>query len=274
MDKIREWLLLNGINLVVDLVVFLIILVVGKIAIGICCDIMRNAIRKSGKMSPILEGFLVNVVHKVLWFIVVMIGLQRLGIDIGPLIAGLGVTGFVIGFAFQETLGNLAAGLMIAVNRPFRIDDFVEVAGISGIVKEVNMMATTLNTLDNKKVVIPNGKVWGSAVTNFTGLETRRVDTAVGISYGSDIGHAKKVIRDALKQIPEILPEPAPDIEVVEMGDSAVNLVVRPWCNTADYWTVFFKTHQQVKEALDKNHVAIPFPQMDVHHHGLPSASH
>ena len=270
-QKAMDWLVVNGIDFLVNIIVFIVILIIGKIIISTVCNIIRKALQKSPRVSDMLQGFAVNVVSKVLWVIVLMIGLQRLGIDIAPLIAGLGVTGFIVGFAFQESLGNLASGLMIALNQPFKVGDFVETGGICGEIQELNMMATTMTTLDNKKVVIPNKSVWGSAITNYTALDKRRVDLAVGISYGSDIGKAKQVINEALKSISEILNDPPPDVEVEAMADSSVNLVVRPWCKSDDYWTVFFKTNQAVKEALDKGGVTIPFPQMDVHHYGLPS---
>ena len=270
LEKVKEWLVVSGIDFLANVIAFIIILIIGKIIISIACNVTKKTLDKSSRVSDMLQGFAVNVVSKVLWVIILMIALQRLGIDIAPLIAGLGVTGFIVGFAFQESLGNLASGLMIALNQPFKVGDFVETGGICGEIKELNMMATTMTTLDNKKVVVPNKSVWGSAITNYTALDKRRVDLGVGISYGSDIGKAKGVITEALKTIAEILPEPVPDVEVLEMADSSVNLVVRPWCKTDDYWTVYFKTNQAVKEALDREKVEIPFPQLDVHHYQLP----
>ena len=269
LEKAVDWLVTNGFDFAVNLVVFLVIIIIGKVVVNALCNVIQKTLDNTANVSDILKGFVVNVAHKILWVIVGMIALQRLGIDIAPLIAGLGVTGFIVGFAFQESLGNLAAGLMIALNQPFQVGDYVESSGIQGTVQEVNMMATTLTTVDNKKVVIPNSLVWGSAITNFTALSTRRVDLLVGISYAADIGKGKQVIGDVIKNIDLILNDPEPVIEVVEMGDSSVNLTVRSWCKTADYWTIYFKLNQEVKEALDKAEIEIPFPQMDVHHHGL-----
>ena len=271
LDKAKEWVVVNGIDFLVNVIIFFVILIIGKIVVSTISNVTRRALQKSNRVSEMLQGFAVNIVSKVLWVIVLMIALQRLGIDIAPLIAGLGVTGFIVGFAFQESLGNLASGLMIALNQPFKVGDFVETGGISGVVDELNMMATTMTTLDNKKVVIPNKSVWGSAITNYTALDKRRVDLGVGISYGSDINKAKSAIMSALKEVKEILSDPPPEVEVETMGDSSVNLVVRPWCKSDDYWTVFFKANQAVKEGLDRGNVTIPFPQLDVHHYGLPS---
>ncbi|MCK5802887.1 MAG: mechanosensitive ion channel family protein [Lentisphaeria bacterium] len=270
--KVMEWLAVNGVNFLVNLVVFLLILLAGKVLIGWACAAMRKGLQRSSNVSEVLESFAVNVASKIMWVVVFMLALGKLGIDIGPLVAGLGVTGFVVGFAFQESLGNLAAGLMIALNQPFNVGDYVETSGVTGVVKQMNMMAVTLSTVDNKKVVVPNSKVWGSAITNYTALETRRVDLVVGISYGADIGKAKDCLLSALKASDLVLNDPEPMVEVLEMGDSSVNLVVRPWCKTSDYWPTYFAMSRAIKEALDDNDVEIPFPQMDVHHYGLSQA--
>ena len=268
-EKVKEWLALNGANFLVDIIVVLIILIVGKFVIKGICKSLSISIRKSGRVSDLLESFIINVTGKVLWVVVFMLALQRLGIEIGPLVAGLGVTGFIVGFACQESLANLAAGIMIALNQPFQVGDLVEVGGVTGFVDETNMMATTLHTPDNKRIVAPNGSVWGSTITNYTALDTRRVDLVMGISYSSDIGKAKEVIQSVLKENKLVLDNPEPTVEVVEMADSSVNFVVRPWCNTADYWNVYFSVNRAAKEALDEAGIEIPFPQMDVHHHGI-----
>jgi small conductance mechanosensitive channel len=267
-EKAKEWLALNGANFLVDVVVVLIILIVGKFVIKGLCKSLSVSIKKSGRVSELFESFILNVTSKVLWVVVLMIALQRLGIEIGPLVAGLGVTGFIVGFACQESLANLAAGIMIALNQPFKVGDLVEVSGVTGFVDETNMMATTLHTPDNKRIVAPNGSVWGSTITNYSALDTRRVDLVVGVSYSSDIGKAKEVINSVLQANEMVLDNPESTVEVVEMADSSVNLVVRPWCKTDDYWDVYFSVNHAAKEALDQAGIEIPFPQMDVHHHG------
>jgi len=268
--KIKEWVVVNGADFVVDLVVVILIIAIGHLVIKGTCRALREALQRTGKVSELLDNFILNVVSKVMWVVVIMVAVGRFGVDIGPLIAGLGVTGFIIGFAFQESLGNLAAGMMIALNHPFHVGDFVEVAGLTGVVKEMNMMATTLTTMDNKLIMVPNNTLWGSDIVNYTALDTRRVDMVMGISYGADISKAKEVLMGVCTANPQVLEDPAPVIEVTEMADSSVNLVVRPWCNTADYWGVFFAVNHAAKEALDAAGIEIPFPQMDVHHQGLP----
>lgn len=270
-EKVKEWFAVNGADFLVDIIVVLIILIVAKLIINGIRKSLSRSLEKSEKFSEILESFILNVTTKVLWLVVFMLVIQRLGVEIGPLIAGLGVTGFILGFACQESLSNLAAGVMIALNQPFEVGHYVEVSGTSGAVFEMNMMATTLHTPDNKKVIVPNSAVWGSSITNYTALDTRRVDLVIGISYSSDIGAAKDVLQSVLKENNMVLDEPGPTVEVVEMADSSVNFVVRPWCKTADYWKVHFSVNRAAKEALDNAGIEIPFPQMDIHHHGIES---
>jgi small conductance mechanosensitive channel len=191
--------------------------------------------------------------------------LAQLGVQVGPLIAGVSVTGFIIGFAFQDTLSNFAAGLMLLANSPFKVGNFVEVNGHSGVVRELNIVATVLTTPDNKRLTIPNKLVWGSTITNFTALDTRRVDMTVAISYGSDINKAREIIKQVLAEDDRVLKDPAPTVEVMSLADSSVNFVVRPWSKTTDYWALYFSTMQKVKERLAANGVEIPFPQRVVH---------
>ncbi|MBT4137414.1 MAG: mechanosensitive ion channel family protein, partial [Candidatus Latescibacteria bacterium] len=181
--------------------------------------------------------------------------------------------GFILGFAFQESLGNLAAGLMLLLNAPFKVGDFVEAAGTAGVIQEMNLMATTLTTPDNKKILVPNNNIWGGNIVNYSALDTRRVDMTVGISYTANIGTAIGVIKKVIGSTELALKDPEAVVEVVAMADSSVNLVVRTWVNTADYWAVFFSLQRNIKESLDANNIEIPFPQMDVHHHGFPQQS-
>jgi len=265
LNVVLTWFAENGISFLVNLLVALLLLLIGSHLIRLVTDATHNALKKTGRVNTLLQNFLSSVVNKIAWVLLLMIVLQRLGVNIAPLIAGLGVTGFIFGFAFQESLGNLAAGMMIAINMPFKVGDYVAVGGMEGSVQELNMMATTLATADNKKVVVPNKVVWGTAITNFTATDRRRVDLAIGIAYGMDIGKAKRIALDVLRAHPLVLTDPAPLVEVFALGDSSVNLVIRPWCKPSDYWTVYFEATQAVKEAFDKNGIEIPFPQMDVH---------
>ncbi len=263
-DIALRWLAENGISFVVNVLVALLLLAIGMVVIRVLTRTTQKALGRSGRVNALLQNFLCSVVNKTAWVLLLMIVIQRLGVNIAPLIAGLGVTGFILGFAFQESLGNLAAGMMIAINQPFQIGDYVTVGTISGTVRELNMMAATLFTADNIKVMVPNKVIWGSPITNYTATDKRRIEIAVNIAYGADITKAKRIALDVLRADPRVLDDPAPIAEVMAMGDSAVNLVLRPWTTPSDYWATFFALNQAVKEAFDREGVKIPLPQMDI----------
>lgn len=271
-DAMQNWLVTNGPDFLVNLVVFLLILLVGHFIIKAILGVLRPTLHKSKRFNQMLENFIIALLQKILWLILIMMALPQLGINPAPLIAGLGVGGFIIGFAFQETLGNLAAGMMLLVNQPYAGGDFVEVGGITGKVADMNLMATTLNTPDNKRVIIPNRKIWGAEIINYTANPNRRVDLKISISYKADISKALSVAERVLSEHSQVLKDPAPIIGVVELADSSVNLVVRPWVNTADYWTVYFDVTKKLKESFDREGVAIPFPQLDVHVKEFPKS--
>ena len=199
-QQVLTWLAQNGVSFALNLVLTILLLVVGAFVIKGLTAAVRGSLRKTKRVNELLERFICSAVSKTCWAFLIVLALQRLGINVGPLIAGLGVTGFIVGFACQESLSNFASGIMIALNRPFKVGDYVITAGVEGAVRELNMMATVLTTPDNKCVTVPNKAVWGSAITNFSALETRRVDVAVGIDYGADIGKARQTAIDAIKK--------------------------------------------------------------------------
>lgn len=251
---------------------FRILVVVGAL-LGLL--IVARIIRAyAGKMfhripniSKLLQGFLAMVVYWITIAVGLMIVLSALGVDITPLFAIFGGGAFIIAFAMQETLGNLAAGLMIMINRPFDEGDYVSIAGLGGTVKHVSIVSTEIVTPDNQIIVIPNSKVWGDVITNVTASNTRRVDMIFGIGYGDSIEKAQSVLEDVVSAHPLVLQDPAPVVRVNELADSAVNFIVRPWTKTADYWTVYWDLHRAVKEAFDARGISIPFPQTDMHVH-------
>ena len=196
-----------------------------------------------------------------------MIALSALGVDITPVFALFGGGAFILAFAMQETLGNLAAGLMIMINRPFDEGDYVDVAGVSGTVNSVSIVSTTVTTPDNQVIVIPNSKVWGDIITNVTASKTRRVDLVFGIGYSDSIEEAQRVLEDVVSANPLVLDDPAPVIRVSELADSSVNFIVRPWAKTEDYWALYWDLQRAVKEAFDQAGISIPFPQTDMHLH-------
>ena len=265
-SEIVKWLQTTGLEYGCRILAAVVILAVGAVVIRLASKALAKMLEKTrlGEKSLVAK-FLVSVAVKVAWAFLLVIVLGKLGVDVGPIIAGLGVTGFILGFAFQESLGSLAAGLMIAVNKPFKVGDFVSVAGLDGSITALDMMAVTLATGDNRKITIPNKQAWGAPIINFSALDKRRVDLAVGIAYGADIALAKKTAIEAISAVPGVLADPAPMAEVKSLDDSAVALTVRAWTKTSDYWGVYFAGNQGIKEAFDRAGVAIPFPQLDVH---------
>ena len=259
------WLTEHGLDFAVNVLAAVLILLVGGLVVKGIVAAVRKALMKSKRVDELLRTFICSVVSKTGWAILFIVALGRLGVDVGPLVASLGVTGVVLGFAFKESLGSLASGLMIALNHPFKVGDYVIAGGVEGSVTELNMMATVLATADNKKVTVPNAAVWGSAITNFSALGKRRVDTVVAVAYGTDLSKAVNVARAALEKVPGVLAEPAPAVAVGSLGESAVMINVRPWSTCADYWAVFSGAQQAVKEAFEREDITIPFPQINVH---------
>lgn len=266
-DRIMDWLKVQGADAAVNLLLAALMLVAGWFLIRLISNALRKALTRGGKKEPrrLMVTFIVSVVEKACWAILGVMALSRLGVNVGPLVAGLGAGGFIVGFACQESLGNLASGLMIAVNEPFKVGDFIDAAGHAGKVVAVDMMATTLTTADNKKIVLPNKSVWGAPITNYAALKQRRVDLQVGVAYGSDLGAALATIRAALAKVKGVLADPAPVVAVASLSESSVLINVRPWCRTSDYWAVYSDALKTIKEDLAAAGIEIPFPQVVVH---------
>ena len=195
------------------------------------------------------------------------IGLAQLGISLGPLLAGFGVVGFILGFAMQDSLSNFAAGMMILFYRPYDVGDLVDIAGAFGKVENMSLVSTSILTVDNQKLVVPNSKIWGDIIKNVTDQNVRRVDMTFGISYGDDIPHAERVLAAILADNDKVLDEPEPVVRLHTLGESTVDFVVRPWVKTEDYWNVYWDVTREVKMRFDAENISIPFPQHDVHLH-------
>ena len=248
-----------------SIITALIIIIVGYFITIIISKYVRKIMIKA-KLADILAEFTYRIVKIILLIFVFSISISFLGIDVGAALVSISVVfGLVFGLAFQDTLGNLTAGFMIAIAKPFKKDDFVDIAGISGLIASVGISITTLITLDNKQVIVPNSKVWSAPIVNYTALKTRRVDISVGISYNDDINKAITVAMNLLKNHKDVIKDPAPMVAVDELADSSVNLIVRPWVKTEDYWTTKWELTQKIKESFDKEGISIPFPQTDVH---------
>ena len=242
----------------------ILILIIGRIGASIARRIAQKALDK-GKTEKTIILFVSTMVYALVMIFVVLAALATLGVQTASFIAVLGAAVFAVGFALQGSLSNFAAGVMILIFRPYKVGDFVDAAGVTGVVQEVRIFNTIINTPDNIKVIAPNGKIYGDVIKNVTGNDTRRVDLVIGISYDSPIGDAFEIAMNIMKQDERVLEDPEPQVAVAELGDSSVNLVVRPWVKKEDYWAVRFDITRKIKEAYDANGIEIPFPQRVVH---------
>jgi small conductance mechanosensitive channel len=258
-------ILFKGVIFILILLAFRSLSRLVKRLVQAACD------RPDVKITTLLKNVLVSISGGTVTGVGIMVALSQIGISLGPMLAGLGVAGFVIGFALQDTLGNFAAGGMILIYRPYDVDDYVEVAGASGFVKEMSLVSTTIATFDNQTLVVPNSKIWGDVIKNVTAQKVRRVDLTFGIGYGDDIPHAEKILRAIVEENEQVLSRPDAQVHLHELADSSVNFVVRPWVRTEDYWQVYWDITREVKMRFDREGISIPFPQRDVHVHQVQS---
>ncbi len=260
LEGIVTFLTTWGIRVVGALVVFII----GKMVASWGRRLTRKGLEK-GKTDPTLVPFISNVVYYLLLALVIIAVLGIFGIPTASFVALLGAAGLAVGLALQGTLSNFAAGVMLLIFRPFKLGDFVDAGGATGVIDSVGIFSTIMRSPDNVLITVPNSKVFGATIKNYTALETRRIDLEIGISYGDDIQRAMETIRRVIARDDRVLAEPAVQIAVGGLGDSSVNLVVRPWCRPASYWDVRFDLLRSIKEGLEANGCSIPYPQTDVH---------
>ena len=217
------------------------------------------------KFDATLTRFFAKMTRYLILIAAVLGCLGVFGIQTASFAAVLAAAGFAIGLAFQGTLGNFSAGVMLLVFRPFKVGDFVEVNGETGTCEHIDLFTCEFRTLDNKKLIVPNGAVFGSTITNYTGYEIRRADVNVGAEYSADLDKTREVLEKAAANVPGMIKDPAPQVFLASLGDSSVDWQLRIWCKTADYWNVYQATVRAAKVALDEAGIGIPFPQRDVH---------
>jgi small conductance mechanosensitive channel len=217
------------------------------------------------QVSQLLERTAVSVTGTVVMIFGFLVALSQLGVEVGPMLAGLGVAGFIVGFALQDTLGNFASGVMILLYRPYDVGDLIETAGAFGKVSDMSLVATTILTLDHQTLVVPNSKIWGDVIKNVTAQKVRRVDMVFGISYSDDIAKTERVLHEIVSAHDKVLDDPQPMIRLHSLGESSVDFIVRPWATTDDYWDVYWDITREVKMRFDAEGISIPFPQRDIH---------
>ncbi len=242
----------------------ILILVIGRIIAGWARKLVTK-VMTSRDADRALMSFIRSLVFYLIIVFTWIAVLSKFGVETTSLVAVLGAAGFAIGFALQGSLGNLAAGVMLLIFRPFKIGDYVDIAGTAGTVKDLELFVTTLTTPDNVRVIVPNGGVFGSVIRNFSAEDVRRVDMVFGISYGSSIDKAVQVMKGVIEADDRVLKEPQLLIAVSELADSSVNFTVRPWVKKEDYWAVKFELTERIKKAFDAEGIEIPFPQVTVH---------
>jgi len=260
LDKAYEYLITYGMSVVAAVLIF----VIGKLVARLVSKIIENLLIKA-KVEKTLASFVKHISYFGLLIFVVIAALSKIGIQTTSFIALIGAAGLAVGLALQGSLSNFAAGVMLIMFKPFKVGDFVETGGVMGAVQEIQIFNTILTTPDNKKVIIPNSKVTGDNIANYTILGKRRVDLVFGISYGDDIQTAKRALEGVVQSNENILKDPEPTIAVSELANSSVNIVCRPWVKPENYWGVYFDVTEKGKIALEKSGITIPFPQQDIH---------
>ena len=260
LQKVIDWLAFYGLRLLGALAILLF----GKWLARFLTKLLRRLLN-ARTVESTLVSFSCNMLYATLMTFVAIAAINQLGVQTTSFIAVLGAAGLAIGLALQGSLANFAAGVMILLFKPFKVNDFIEASGVLGIVEDLHIFTTQIRTGDNKTIFVPNGKLLGDNIVNYSQKPTRRIDLVIGVAYDANLQRTKEVLLETVHKDERILADPAPVVAVSELADSSVNLVVRPWVQTADYWNVRFDLTEAIKVRLDQEGIGIPFPQRDVH---------
>ena len=267
-QRIEEiWSLIAGVVVGYGLSVVgaVVILIVGFWFAGFAKRALSKVLGRSGRIDETLTIFFGSLARYAIIVFTVLAVLDQFGVQTTSFIAVLGALGLAIGLSLQGTLGHIAAGVMLLIFRPFKVGQFIDAGGHAGTVRAITLFTTELDTPDNVRIIVPNGAIWGSAVTNFSHNPTRRVDFVFSIGYGDDIGRAMSVIGGCVAADDRAFTDPDPQIVVGNLGDSSVDIITRVWCDAGDYWGLKFDLTKAVKEAFDREGIEIPFPQQVIH---------
>jgi len=250
-------------SVLVNIAIAIAIIVVGRIGVKWVVKLIGKMMARS-KIDTILINFVSSIAKAVLLLLVLIAALNQLGVDTTSLIALIGAAGLAVGLALQNSLQNFAAGVMMIIFRPFKLGDFIEAGGVVGVVEQISIFSTIMKTGDNREIIVPNGQIYASAITNYSARDTRRIDLVFGISYDDDLIAAKQLMESILIAHDLVLDTPAPVVAVAELADSSVNFNVRPWVNRGDYWGVRSDLIEQIKLAFDANNISIPYPHVTI----------
>lgn len=251
-------------NYALPIVWVVVILVVGRIAAQITSGLIAKMMSKA-KVDETLIKFCKSLAYIAIMAFVIMAALDKLGVQTTSFAAIIAAAGLAVGLSLQGALGNFAAGVMLMLFRPFKVGDYIEGGGTAGVVEEIQIFSTKMKSPDNREIIVPNGQIISSTITNYSAKETRRIDLVIGVSYTDDLKKVRAVLEDILKQEERILVDPEPTIGLLELADSSINFAVRPWVKTADYWPTKFDLQEKIKLRFDDEDISIPFPQRDIH---------
>jgi small conductance mechanosensitive channel len=260
LDTLTIWVTQYSVKLLAAILIF----IVGRWISKRLSKLLGRLLEKNN-VDVTLIRFAENLIYYALIVVVIIAAIGQLGINTTSFLTIVGAAGLAIGLALKDSLSNFAAGVMLILFRPFRVGDYVGAGGVNGTVKGITMFNTVLHTPDNQVIIVPNGMITSNVITNVTANDTRRVDLVIGISYDDEITKAKEILTGIINADKRVLSNPAPQIAVSELADSSVNLVVRPWVKSEDYWSVYFDLTEKIKTTFDKEGISIPYPQQDVH---------
>lgn len=264
--KFKDWLANRGVNTLLSALLFIAILIAARWLARIARRVTERALRHSDQsVSQLLREMLISISGTIVFLVGALVALSQVGVSVTPMIAGLGVVGFIVGFALQDTLSNFAAGAMILAYRPFDTGDFISAADVEGEVRKMNLVNTTIVTIDNRVLIIPNSKIWGGVIMNFTGQHLRRTDVIYSVSYSDDLDHVQRVLEELIASDERFLTEPPPIVRVKQFSDSSIDFLVRAYAKTGEYWETLWALNKAVKQRFDAEGITIPFPQRDVH---------
>jgi small conductance mechanosensitive channel len=262
----KSWLTSRGLSTTLSICLFVIILIVARWLARVARRLTERALKHSDQsISQLLREMLISMAGTVVFLIGILVALAQVGVSVTPMIAGLGVVGFIVGFALQDTLSNFASGTMILAYRPFDTGDFISAADVEGTVRNMNLVNTTIVTIDNRLLIIPNSKIWGGVILNFTGQQTRRTDVVYNVSYSEDLDHVQRVLEDLIASDERFLTTPEPIVRVKQFSDSSIDFLVRAYVKTDEFWETLWALNKAVKQRFDAEGITIPFPQRDVH---------
>jgi small conductance mechanosensitive channel len=272
MENLSIWISTNATDWGIKVIVAIAIFVIGKYLARMLAKLLQKVLTRSDT-DAILVKFLGNIAYGILLVAVILAAIDSLGVNVTSLMAILGAAGLAVGLALKDSLSNFASGVMIIIFRPFNIGDYITAGGSSGVVDEIGLFATLMHSGDNQRIIVPNSAIFSGTIINTSALPTRRIDLVIGIGYDDNIGQARDIITGILESDERIMKDPAPAVNVAELGDSSVNLNVRPWVKAEDYWSVRPDLLENIKLQLDAAGISIPYPQQDVHMHEAKSAA-